>query len=261
MTVLALVLSNWNSLAIPCETKTASTGDFQNAVSGYRYYSPSLGRWISRDPVEEGDGPNIYAFVGNSPINRFDPFGLSAEDDDWDLDLRLEIAAHASGYYATYAYDADLRFMHQQVMDQGVETMKREGREIAIGVGMTIGGGIAGKIVGKIFGSAARAISRYFGKADDQLAKLPIGSRGRGETLSTSGNLPGKIGSREYSGHAFDQMRNRGIMPSVVENTIRSGVKLPGNTAAESVFFDSVNKIKVVVDKASGRVVTVMHTN
>jgi RHS repeat-associated protein len=43
---------------------------------GYRYYSPELGRWMSRDPIEEGDGPNIYAFLGNASINQWDYLGL-----------------------------------------------------------------------------------------------------------------------------------------------------------------------------------------
>jgi len=33
---------------------------------GYRYYSPGLGRWISRDPIEELDVTNPYVFVRNS---------------------------------------------------------------------------------------------------------------------------------------------------------------------------------------------------
>jgi RHS repeat-associated protein len=41
---------------------------------GYRYYSPNLGRWISRDPAE--DGLNLYDFVGNSAINAVDYIGL-----------------------------------------------------------------------------------------------------------------------------------------------------------------------------------------
>lgn len=44
---------------------------------GFRYYSPSFGRWISRDPIEEGDGVNIYRFVGNSPLFGIDPDGRS----------------------------------------------------------------------------------------------------------------------------------------------------------------------------------------
>ena len=41
---------------------------------GYRYYSPSLGRWISRDPIEEGDLFNLYSFCGNRML--FDCLGL-----------------------------------------------------------------------------------------------------------------------------------------------------------------------------------------
>ena len=32
---------------------------------GYRYYSPELGRWLTRDPIEEDGGDNLYAFCGN----------------------------------------------------------------------------------------------------------------------------------------------------------------------------------------------------
>ncbi|NCC60832.1 MAG: RHS repeat-associated core domain-containing protein [Verrucomicrobiae bacterium] len=43
---------------------------------GYRYYSPALGRWLSRDPIEERGGLNLYAFVNNDPVNRWDKLGL-----------------------------------------------------------------------------------------------------------------------------------------------------------------------------------------
>jgi RHS repeat-associated protein len=44
-----------------------------------RYYSPATGRFISEDPLGFGGGDvNLYAYVGNNPINRIDPFGL-----DW----------------------------------------------------------------------------------------------------------------------------------------------------------------------------------
>ena len=42
----------------------------------YRYYSPELGRWISRDPIEEEGGVNLYAMVGNNPIMYNDLLGL-----------------------------------------------------------------------------------------------------------------------------------------------------------------------------------------
>ncbi len=41
----------------------------------YRHYVPSLGRWLSRDPIEEMDGLNLYCFCGNSGIIKFDSLG------------------------------------------------------------------------------------------------------------------------------------------------------------------------------------------
>ena len=43
---------------------------------GYRYYSPSMGRWVNRDPIEEQGGSNLMAFVGNGPIGAVDSLGL-----------------------------------------------------------------------------------------------------------------------------------------------------------------------------------------
>ncbi|HKP94564.1 MAG TPA: RHS repeat-associated core domain-containing protein [Fibrobacteria bacterium] len=61
------------------------TGHYLHAASElyltkYRAYSPGLGRWISRDPIGEKDGPNLYAYVANSPINWTDPLGLTKTD-------------------------------------------------------------------------------------------------------------------------------------------------------------------------------------
>jgi RHS repeat-associated protein len=46
---------------------------------GYRYYNPSGGRWVSRDPIEEKGGLNVYGFVKNGPIGGIDSVGLKAE--------------------------------------------------------------------------------------------------------------------------------------------------------------------------------------
>ena len=43
----------------------------------YRYYSPELGRWIKRDPIEEEGGVNLYAMVWNDSINLIDYNGLA----------------------------------------------------------------------------------------------------------------------------------------------------------------------------------------
>ena len=42
----------------------------------YRYYSPGLGRWLSRDPIEEQGGYNLYGMLGNGIANYWDKQGL-----------------------------------------------------------------------------------------------------------------------------------------------------------------------------------------
>ena len=46
---------------------------------GFRYYSPSLGRFLNRDPIGEEGGTNLYAFVENDPVNGWDYLGLDDE--------------------------------------------------------------------------------------------------------------------------------------------------------------------------------------
>jgi RHS repeat-associated protein len=41
-----------------------------------RFYDPDSGRWLSRDPIRENGGINLYGYVGNDPVNKSDPFGL-----------------------------------------------------------------------------------------------------------------------------------------------------------------------------------------
>ncbi len=43
---------------------------------GFRYYDPDTGRWLSRDPLEEAGGSNLYGFVQNTPNNATDFLGL-----------------------------------------------------------------------------------------------------------------------------------------------------------------------------------------
>jgi RHS repeat-associated protein len=44
---------------------------------GYRYYNASTGRWLSRDPIGEEGGNNLYIFVNNNGINQVDLKGRS----------------------------------------------------------------------------------------------------------------------------------------------------------------------------------------
>jgi RHS repeat-associated protein len=63
-----------------------NTGRFQytgqawfNELGMYYYkariYSPTLGRFLQVDPVGYDDQVNVYAYVGNDPVNHDDPSG------------------------------------------------------------------------------------------------------------------------------------------------------------------------------------------
>ncbi len=47
---------------------------------GARDYDPQTGRWTAKDPIRfEGDGPNLYGYVLNDPINLVDQNGRNGE--------------------------------------------------------------------------------------------------------------------------------------------------------------------------------------
>jgi len=62
-------------------SNSCHAGMFRHADSGlylthYRAYSPIHGRWLSRDPIGELGGVNLYAYVNGNPISNVDPLGL-----------------------------------------------------------------------------------------------------------------------------------------------------------------------------------------
>ena len=54
---------------------------------GRRFYSPRIARWLSRDPIGEKGGLNLYAFCGNDLLNKVDVMGERPlkPKEDWSL--------------------------------------------------------------------------------------------------------------------------------------------------------------------------------
>ena len=61
-------------------TYTGREWDKETGLYYYRarYYSPTLGRFLQRDPIGYYDSMNLYLYVQNNPLNYFDPFGEDA---------------------------------------------------------------------------------------------------------------------------------------------------------------------------------------
>jgi len=72
-------------------------------------------------------------------------------------------------------------------------------------------------------------------------------------------NIPGVVNGRSYSAHAFDQMQGRGIVPSVVDDTISTGVAVPSR-GGTTIFYGADNHVSVVVN-SQGKVITVVPTD
>ena len=64
-----------------------------------RFYSPSLGRWLNRDPIEEDGGENLYAFCENNPISDYDLLGtkIIMHFDRRLNEVSISTSSHGSG--------------------------------------------------------------------------------------------------------------------------------------------------------------------
>jgi RHS repeat-associated protein len=74
------------------------TGRELDAESGLyfyraRYYDPTIGRFINRDPAGDINGPNLYTYVKNNPINYVDPDGQAAKKNQSNEERLREKAA------------------------------------------------------------------------------------------------------------------------------------------------------------------------
>ena len=62
----------------------------------HRWYSPLLGQFVSRDPLEYVDSYNMYAFAAFDPVNGWDPWGLECKGFSSSAEC---IAAGAAEFY------------------------------------------------------------------------------------------------------------------------------------------------------------------
>ena len=80
---------------------------------GHRYYSPRLGRWMTRDPVAEEGGRNLYVHAGNGPVNVVDALGLFAsilprKQPNWHTRMTNDAYAKTTRKFSSSSYIKDI---------------------------------------------------------------------------------------------------------------------------------------------------------
>ena len=68
-----------NNFRFPGQYFDKETGFHYNY---HRYYDPTIGRYLTPDPIDLGGGRSLYVYVQNRPLNMIDPSGLWAGVDD-----------------------------------------------------------------------------------------------------------------------------------------------------------------------------------
>lgn len=156
-----------------------------------RYYSPALQRFISEDPIGfAGGDTNLYAYVGNNPVNLTDPFGTNPL-----------IAICIEGAVVNAAIDSVANVLTGRKV-----TLNGIARSMLAGCAMSlIGLGLA-KVLGLGLGLAMRAVGSRPGLA--------------GRAANAAGNAVKKALGRE-----FPTKLNRGGRPQPYNPT--NGKYLP----------------------------------
>ena len=103
----------------------------------HRYYSPSIGRFTTEDPIGFNGGLNFYGFVGNGPVNILDPWGLR-KCNEQQRNFFADILASVEEVAKRYNFDPNF-LLSISAHESG--WLGKHGRELNNAFGLTAGGG------------------------------------------------------------------------------------------------------------------------
>ena len=198
-----------------------------------RFYSPALGRFLQTDPIGTADDLNLYAYVGNNPINFSDPSGLIAAEASMLLGKVGSTSAgqFALGFIPGYDLYSASQNPNASMLDYGIGIL---GILPGAGKGAGIGIRAADNLVGaaaksevnvyRVFGGDARAQGFSWTTVDPRTvsnfrngAGLPSGGASRA-TNTADFLIQGKVSSADIikSRSALPLDGNAGGLPELI---------------------------------------------
>jgi RHS repeat-associated protein len=226
------------NLRFPGQYYDSESGFFYNY---YRTYDPASGRYLEVDPLGLASGINPYIYAYANPLRWVDPLGLAGNEES--ESLRSGRAPLDPASYEDELISDNVSDLINQIRqyDPSYEYIT------------------AGPPGSRYNQADLNRLQQALQNAKDRgycAASTPVGRRGYPLSVPAGTNSPANIGGRDYTGHALDRMQERGLTPSVVENTINTGSSAPGNMPGTTVYRDSANGTTAVTDSGSGRVIT-----
>src|SRR3989344_885711 len=148
------------------------TGQMYDAETGFyyykaRYYHPTLGRFLQRDPLGYVDGYNLYSYVNNNPLNWVDPMGFGKEKEFWGRTYdKIQDYIQGNIEEANQRFEREKELTQKWLTGQTTQADRDELNQIQFDRAYEMATGMMGgvKFVGKTIEAGAGALGKIIPK-------------------------------------------------------------------------------------------------